>query len=123
MNQLKTIVITCMFICILGNVNAQYTGPGSKGKLFTIEYIKANASSLDKSDALIQIKGYVIELINKEDYWFKDSTGTILVEIEKNTMPIRPFDDKTEVIIVGEVDYDVLEGIEIEAEEILFTKP
>lgn len=102
------------------HVMAQYTGPGSDGKLYTCAEIKENAASLDKSDALVQVEGFVIERVNKEDYWFQDDSGRILIEIDKKDLPDRPFDEKTPLIIIGEVDYDVLEEVEIEVKEIQF---
>ena len=44
-----------------------------------------------------------------------------MLEIDKKDMPERPFNDTTKLIIIGEVDYDVLEEVEIEVEEIHFT--
>lgn len=120
MKNVLLLVVTAFFLNSFFSLNAQYTGPGAEGKTYTVEEIKANASSLDKSDAIVQLKGFVVEQINKEDYWFKDSTGKILVEIEKDALPAGTFDDKTEVVIIGEVDYDVLEGVEIEVDEVRF---
>lgn len=105
---------------VAGNAVAQYTGPGSAGKLYTCAEIKENASSLDKSDALVQLEGFIIERISKEDYWFQDETGRLLLEINEKDLPDQPFDEKTPLIIIGEVDYDVLEEVEIEVEEIQF---
>lgn len=99
---------------------AQYTGPGSAGKLYTCAEIKENASGLDKSDALVQLEGFIIERVSKEDYWFQDDTGRILLEIDEKDLPEKPFDDKTPLIIIGEVDYDVLEEVEVEVEEVQF---
>lgn len=123
MKQLKFIVILGLSLFLTIQISAQYTGPGSHGTLFTIEQIKADASKLDKSDALVQVRGYIIEQVGKEEYWFRDSTGKILIEIEDKDLPREPFNEKTPVIITGEVDYDLLEGVEIEVEELRFINP
>jgi uncharacterized protein (TIGR00156 family) len=51
-------------------------------------------------------------------YWFEDSTGKIKIEIDKKYMPATEFNHETKVVIVGEVDYDLLEGTEIEVKEV-----
>jgi uncharacterized protein (TIGR00156 family) len=71
----------------------------------------------------VKIKGYVVEQINSEDFWFQDATGKIRIEIDKKKMPAKPFDEKTELIITGEVDADLLEGTEIEVETVEFITP
>jgi uncharacterized protein YdeI (BOF family) len=38
-------------------------------------------------------------------------------------LPETPFNEKSTVTIVGEVDYDILEGTEIEVEQITVDKP
>lgn len=108
--------IVGVVVVLLTNTGiAQYKGPTST-KLYTVKQIKESASQLDKSDALVKIEGYIIDRINDDTYWFQDATGKIQVEIEKDQIPKFPFDDKTKLIIVGEVDYDVLEEVEIEVE-------
>ena len=98
---------------------AQYQGPASVDKIYSIKDIKEKASKLDRSDQLVKVKGFIIKQINKDDYTFQDSTGTIRVELKKKYMPEQPFDEKTELIMICEVDYDMLEGVELEVEEIV----
>ena len=81
---------------------------------------KTQPSRLDRSDALEKIQGYIVKQINADTYEFKDSTGFILVDIDKKTLPTKPFNDKTELILIGEVDHDMLEPVEIEVDEVLF---
>lgn len=100
------------------NSFAQYTGPQAKTNLTTVKNVLENASSLDKSDALVKLEGYVVERIKEDEFWFKDSSGKIIVEIERKHFPSFEFNEKTKVVIVGEVDHDLLEGTEIEVESI-----
>lgn len=118
-NYIK-VFVTVIVLFVSGNLYSQYTGPGTTAILYTVKEIKDNASHLDKSDELVKVKGYIIKQINKDTYEFKDNTGTILVDIDKKKLPTRPFDDKTELILIGEVDHDLLEPVEIEVEEVLF---
>lgn len=121
-NYIKLFVtVIVLFVC--GNLYSQYTGPHSTDKFYTVKEIKENASRLDKSDEIVKVKGYIIRQLNKDTYEFKDNSGTLLVDIDKKKLPIRPFDDKTELILLGEVDHDLLEPIEIEVDEVLFVNP
>jgi uncharacterized protein (TIGR00156 family) len=120
MNRVASIILVLILVLGLGlflsDVYAQYTGPGAGINLTTVNEVIANASQLDKSDKQVKLKGFVIEQINKDTFRFKDATGIIMVEIEKKQMPTVPFNEKQEVIIIGEVDYDLLEGCEIEVD-------
>lgn len=121
MKHVKTIFILITFGLLSLNVHAQYTGPGAKVEISTVKEIIDNASKLDKSDKQVKLNGFVIEQINNDTFWFKDQTGKIMVEIEKKQIPTTPFNEKTKVTIIGEVDYDLLEGCEIEV-DILITE-
>lgn len=121
-NHIK-VLVTGIVLFICGNLYSQYTGPRSTDKFYSVKEIKDNASHLDKSDEIAKVKGFIIRQINKDTYEFKDHTGTILVDIDKKKLPARPFDDKTELILIGEVDHDLLEPTEIEVDEVLFVNP
>jgi len=119
---MKTIVkLVFVWILVIATsvIYAQFQGPTSLDKIYTVKEIKENASKLDRSDQLVKVKGFIIKQINKDDYTFQDSTGTIRVELKKKYMPEQPFDEKTELIMICEVDYDMLEGVELEVEEIV----
>jgi len=107
-----------LFMMIAGYSQAQYKGAGSDSKLFSVKEITDQASKLDRSDALVKVQGFVIEKINGDKYWFQDATGKICVEIDKKKLPAVPFDEKTELLISGEVDNDFLGGIEVEAKQV-----
>lgn len=119
MDNLKCYFLTIAACLIFSGIQAQYTGPGAAVGLTTIKEVTDNASKLDRSDKQVKLKGFVIEQINNDTFWFKDTTGKIRVEIEKKQMPSIPFDENTEVIIIGEVDYDLLEGCEIEVDKLI----
>ncbi len=97
---------------------AQYTGPNTSHRSLTVKEVIKDASSLDKKDILVTMEGKVIEQINKDTFWFEDKTGKVLIEIEKKHFPSFQFDQNTLIRIVGEVDYDVLEEVEVEVENI-----
>lgn len=98
----------------------QFQGPRPTDKTYSVSEIISNASRLDRFDALVKVQGYIVRQINADTYEFKDSTGIIKVEIDRKRLPNRPFDETTELILIGEVDHDLFEPVEIEVKEILF---
>ncbi len=97
------------------------TGLDSDEKIYTIKDVKDQSSALDKSEKLVKIEGYFIERINDEDYWFKDSTGKILVSIDDD-ITFTSFDKSQKVILSGEVDDDFMKEIEFEVKTISVIK-
>lgn len=123
MKKQKIILYAVMTLLASVSVNAQYTGPGATLKTYTVAEIKAEASRMDKADVIVNIQGHIIRQLNAETYLFKDATGEVNVEIEFDVLPHSPFDENKEVILTGEVDYDELEGVEIEVERLEFVNP
>ena len=118
MKTMKMILMSALFVGIFGLANAQYTGPGSKGKAMTVKQVSDDALKLDRKDAIVKLEGKIVEQLGDEMYWFEDATGKIKIEIDKKYMPAAEFNHETKVVIVGEVDYDLLEGTEIEVKEV-----
>lgn len=118
MKTMKMIFMSAMFVAIFGVANAQYTGPGSKAKVMTVKQVSDDALKLDRKDTKVKLEGKIVEQLGDEMYWFEDSTGKIKIEIDKKYMPATEFNHETKVVIVGEVDYDLLEGTEIEVKEV-----
>lgn len=114
-----------VFVLICSYANGQYTGPGSVAKLevMSVKQVKEQAAELDKTDKLIKLQGYITEQVNEDTYWFEDSSGRVWVEIDEDDFPDKPFDDKTRLTIVGEVDHDLLEEVEVEVERFLAIEP
>ncbi|SRR5690606_9592549 len=75
-----------------------------------------------KDDSKVQIKGYVVKSVGDEKYQFRDSTGTINVEIDDELWQGKPVSAKTPVTIVGEVDIDYkpAKRVEIDVDEVRF---
>lgn len=111
-----------LLLMIPGVSSGQYTGPGSTGKVYTVKEIKEKAAKLDKSDETVILMGTIVKQYNSDTYLFRDSTGEIKVEIKKKDLPATPFNDKTELLITGEVDFDLLEGTEVEADKVELVK-
>lgn len=77
---------------------AGYTGPGAQA----ITTVAAAQEAVD--DANVVLQGHIIKKLEDEKYEFKDSSGTITVEIDDEDLPPVAFDDKTKVKLTGEVD-------------------
>lgn len=118
MKRLYGFLMAGALMVTAAQVQAQYKGPGAAGKLLTVKEVTKSAYKLDRHDTLVKLQGFITEQINGDTYWFQDTTGKIRIEIEKDQLPAIPFDDKTKLYIVGEVDYDLLEGTEIEVEHL-----
>lgn len=108
-------------ILLLTNVNlqAQYKGPGSTPRMITTQEVIKNAGKLDRTDTLVQLEGTVAEQINPDTYLFMDESGKIRIEMSKKLLSGVSFDQNTRIKIIGEVDYDLLEGVEIEVKSIV----
>ena len=116
MSSIKMIVASVVMM-MTNNLNAQYTS-FSERSVYTVKVVLDNASKLDKSDAVVKIKGFVTRKVEDGKYWFQDETGKVMMELDREYFPPFAFDDRTPVYIYGEVDYDLLDGTEIEVERI-----
>lgn len=114
MKTMKMILMSAIFVVIFGVANAQYTGPGSKATVMTVKQVSDDALKLDRKDTMVKLEGKIVEQLGDEMYWFEDATGKIKIEIDKKYMPATEFNHETKVVIIGEVDYDLLEGTEVE---------
>ncbi|MNY29622.1 hypothetical protein D3C86_1636740 [compost metagenome] len=60
-------------------------------------------------DAPVVLQGFVVKKLNNDDkYEFKDTTGTITVEIDNEDLPAVPFNEKSKVKLTGEVEKHLL---------------
>lgn len=119
MNMVHRLLIAALLFTGIGVVYSQYTGPGSQQKIYTVKEVKDNALKLDRQDVIVALRGTIIQQLDGKTYLFKDATGNLHVEIKKKHLPNFKFDDKTVVTLFGEVDYDLLEGTEVEVEGIV----
>lgn len=75
-----------------------------------------------KDDTNVQVKGYVVKSIGDEKYQFRDSTGTITVDIDDDLWQGKPVSAKTPVALIGEIDIDYkpMKRVEIDVEHVQF---
>jgi uncharacterized protein (TIGR00156 family) len=113
MKIMYVLIPSVLFLCTGIYLNAQkHLSP----KIFTVKEVLDSASSLDKADTLVTLHGKFVERISNESFWFQDETGRIKVELEDSVLATFVHEPLQEISMLGEVDYDLLEGTEIEVE-------
>jgi uncharacterized protein (TIGR00156 family) len=76
-----------------------YTGPG--GAVVDTVAVANKASD----DSAVILDGVIIKKLNNDDkYEFRDGTGTIIVDIDDEDLPVMAFNENTRVKLTGEVD-------------------
>ena len=75
-----------------------------------------------KDDTKVQLRGNVVKAIGDEKYQFRDSTGTITVDIDDELWQGKPIAANTTVTLIGEVDIDYkpTKRVEIDVEVVNF---
>ena len=92
-----------------------YTGPGAQA----VTTVAATKDASDDTPVVLQ--GYVTKKMDNDDkYEFKDSSGTITVEIDDENLPPVAFNEKTLVKLTGEVEKGLMKReIDVDLVEIL----
>lgn len=107
-----------LFLCI-GTARSQYLGPKeSKVRTENVAWVLDHASFLEEQDAKVFLTGYIIRQVSKEKYLFRDESGSIRIEIDEEDLPSDPFDDKTKVKILGELETQFMDSPEVDVESI-----
>ncbi|WP_237361980.1 YgiW/YdeI family stress tolerance OB fold protein [Vibrio marisflavi] len=83
------------------NQGGGFTGPSADTVITT-----AKAAQSASDDANVQLTGYITQSLGDENYMFKDSSGTIQVDIDHDKWNGVHATPETKVILKGEVDKD-----------------
>ena len=78
----------------------------------------ADVLKTSQDDQLVTLKGKLLKKVADEKYIFSDGSGEIRVEIDDELINTLKVDNSTKVEIVGEVEKDFLEDLEIEVKSI-----
>lgn len=75
-----------------------------------------------KDDSRVQLTGHIVKVIGDEKYQFRDSTGTITVDIDDDLWHGKALSATTVVTLLGEVDVDdkPTKRVEIDVEKVQF---
>ncbi|MDR2745339.1 MAG: YgiW/YdeI family stress tolerance OB fold protein [Desulfovibrio sp.] len=90
-----------------------FTGPGP-----SVTTVKEALGLRD--DAVVTLRGNIVQYLGKDLYLFKDSTGTVNVDIDSDIWRGQNVSPKDTVEITGEVDKDWL-SLKIDVQRL--TKP
>lgn len=108
--------LSTVFLFAVLSLNLSAQTFGGKGQKVTV----AQAKKLN-DDTHVVLEGYIIGKKGAEEYEFKDSTGTIIVEIDHDKWRGLSVNDKQKVIIEGEVDKDIM-STKIDVDKITLAK-
>lgn len=75
-----------------------------------------------KDDSRVQLTGHIVKASGDEKYQFRDSTGTITVDIDDDLWHGKALSATTVVTLLGEVDVDdkPTKRVEIDVEKVQF---
>lgn len=99
---------------------AQYTGPGNREPR-PLPVLKTVAEVLSKpvDDQPVELTGALVRQTGSETFQFRDATGEIRVEIDRDDFPAgQPIGETTRVKLVGEVETHALRAPEIDVEQV-----
>lgn len=111
---------TAFALCATAAV-AQYTGPG-KVQPRTLPVLGTVADVLRNpvDDQPVRLEGTLVRQTGQETFTFRDATGEIQVEIERDEFPNnQPVGPETRVTILGEVETRLMREPEIDTERLL----
>lgn len=100
---------------------AQYTGPGKKAPQ-SLPTLKTVAEVLAKpvDDQPVELTGMLVQQTGRETFQFRDATGEIQVEIDRDDFPAgQPIGANTRVTLIGEVETRALRAPEIDTERLI----
>lgn len=89
-----------------------FKGPGP-AKTTVAEAIKL------RDDSPVTLQGYIVERLGDERYTFKDTTGTVIIEIDDDDWGGLEVTPENEVVIEGEVEKK-RSSVKIEVDRIRF---
>lgn len=119
MNKNKKLLICFCVGMIASFALAQFVGPSSQLPVSTVSQVLKDAGSLDRRDVQVALRGNIISYLHGDYYYFRDNTGTILMELEPEDMPYQPFDDKTPLMVYGEVDAEWFEKTKLDVSRVV----
>lgn len=71
-----------------------------------------------KDNTQVRLQGQVVRALGKDKYEFRDSTGTLIAEIDQQKWHSIPITQQSEVILVGEIERESDNTIKLEVDEV-----
>lgn len=95
-----------------GGFSGGFTGP-STSNVITVEAAKKLSDDTD-----VVLVGSITNHISGEKYMFKDATGSIVVEIDKDDWNGQNVSPEDKVQIIGEIDKNLMQEPKIDVDKI-----
>ena len=129
MNKKYSICLGVLLVFFSLTANAQqngYKGPGAAVTVQQSGYKGPGAAAMTvveakklSDDSPVMLRGKIERFLGDEKYLFSDSSGNIVIEIEKEIWGALSVDQNDLVEIAGEIDRDYLKmGVEVEVKNI-----
>lgn len=80
---------------------AQFTGPSASRQVITVSEVEGT-----RRGARVTLEGNIVERQREDYFTFRDATGDIRVEIQRNVWQGREVGPETKVRITGDADRD-----------------
>ena len=116
MNKIILTMVSLAFICSSSIASAGFTGPT------TVEKVTVSQAKDMKDDTHVILQGYIETSLGDEDYLFKDDTGSITVEIDKDVWHGLDVTPKDKIEIQGKIDTHFYKPTEIDVKRVLLAK-
>lgn len=118
---MKSLLWAAGLTMVACSAQAQYSGEVAYKPVAVAATVPATVSDLlkaPKDDQLVKFSGKIVKKIADEKYIFSDGTAEIRVDIDDELIATVPVDNSTKLTIVGEVDKDGPQDIEIDVKSI-----
>ncbi len=83
-----------------------FTGPGSKSNSKQAQKITVSQAANLADDTRVSLTGSIVESLGDEEYTFRDSTGDIVIEIDRKVWRGLSVSETDKVEISGEIDVE-----------------
>lgn len=118
------VTITLVSLFAISTVTlAQYSGPGNQTPQ-SLPVLRSVAEVLKApvDDQPVELTGMLVQQTGRETFQFRDATGEIQVEIDRDDFPAgQPIGADTRVTLHGEVETRTFRAPEIDAERLVVT--
>ncbi|HBB8469725.1 TPA: YgiW/YdeI family stress tolerance OB fold protein [Escherichia coli] len=115
---MKKVLIAALFSCVSFGVFAQQGGfLGSEAERSTT-VVQAKEQ---KDEAWVILKGHIVKKLGDDRYEFRDSSGTIVTDIDESVWAGQNVSPEDKVIIEGELDKD-LNSVELDVKTLKLLK-
>ena len=120
MNVLNKTILALGLIATTTLASANTTAVNQSALTPSLTTVKQALTMKDNSK--VQLRGHVVKATGDEKYQFRDSTGSITVDIDDELWQGKPISANTTVTLIGEVDIDYkpLKRVEIDVDSVKF---